>query len=80
MAHRPKGPSVPKKPAAERGPEATIIAQVEIAIPEWPAMSGVIGIPLGEPMPNIDQLSIQVHELVNDLRGAITKKKAEQDR
>lgn len=63
-----------KKPVAERGPAATVIAQVEIALPGYPAMSGVLGVEPGQPMPELDQLAIQLHELVNDLRMHIVKK------
>lgn len=56
-------------------PEPEIIAQVEIAIPGYPAMNGQIAYVEGEQVPKLDDVAIQLHSLVNDIVMSIRKNK-----
>lgn len=55
------------------GPKATRVVVIEIAHPGYKAMSGEIGFPEGGLPPNLDDIAIQAHGLVNDLIQAIRK-------
>lgn len=57
----------------DKGPEVETIGQVEIAVPGWYPMSGVIGHLPNETI-ELDDVAIQLHELVNDLVMAVRKR------
>lgn len=52
-----------------------VIAQIEIAIPGYPAMSGTIDYIEGEQVPKLDDVAIQLHSLANDIVMSIRKNK-----
>jgi hypothetical protein len=52
---------------AVKGPKGIIIAQVEIAIPGYPAFSGTVDYIEGEQVPRLDDVAIQLHGIVNDI-------------
>lgn len=56
-----------------KGPHAEIIAQVEIAVPGYTAVSGQIGQVPGEII-ELDDVAIQLHQLVNDIVMTIRKR------
>jgi len=55
--------------------KAVVIAQVEIAIPGYPAMSGTVDYIEGEKAPRLDDVAIQLHDLVNDVVTSIRSNK-----
>lgn len=50
-----------------------VIAQVEIAIPGYPAMNGTVDYLETEKPPSLDEVAIQLHSLVNDIVMSIRK-------
>jgi len=55
--------------------DTVTIAQVEIAIPGYPAMSGTVDFIEGEEPPTLDAVAIQLHSLTNDIVMSIRKNK-----
>lgn len=55
--------------------EMRTIAQVEIAIPGYPAFNGTVEYVDGETIPKLDDVAIQLHGIVNDIVVSIRKNK-----
>jgi hypothetical protein len=59
--------------ARNGGPKTLKVAQVEIALPGYPAYSGSIEYLSTEAPPTLDETAIQLHSLVNDIVMSIRK-------
>jgi hypothetical protein len=55
------------------GPKTVTVAQVEIALPGYPAFSGTVDHLPNEAPPTLDETAIQLHGLVNDIVMSIRK-------